>query len=247
MPEGPSIIIYKGEMQHLVGRRVKEASGVSKTIEPARLKGKTLTDIRSYGKHLLLCFGKRLTLRVHFLMFGKWAFDQSRQSPIRLHLGFSKGDELNFYNCALRFIEEDLDEVYDWRTDILNETWDTALALKKIKEGPQDRMICDLLLDQNIFAGLGNIIKNEVLFRMKVHPESLVGDIPLRKQKAMIKDVVVYANLFLEWRKQGVLKKHWQAHRKSVCPRDGNKLIRRHTGKGERQSFYCEQCQKLFE
>ena len=31
-------------------------------------------------------------------------------------------------------------------------------------------MVCDALLDQTVFAGVGNIIKNEVLFRTGVHP-----------------------------------------------------------------------------
>jgi endonuclease-8 len=246
LPEGPSIIIFKKDLDRFVGKKVKEATGVSKTIEPARLKGKTLTDIKTFGKHLLLCFGEGLTLRIHFLMFGTYRFDKSKEAPIRLHLDFGKAGEVNFYTCSLRFIEEDLDDVYDWRGDILSKDWDAALALKKMKEQPEDRMICDVLLDQDIFAGLGNIIKNEVLFRMKVHPESLVGAIPLRKKKEIIKDAVDYAELFLEWRQQGVLKKHWQAHRKSICPRDETKLTKRHTGKGDRQSFWCEECQKFY-
>ncbi|HRO68823.1 MAG TPA: hypothetical protein PK951_00545 [Chitinophagaceae bacterium] len=44
-------------------------------------------------------------------------------------------------------------------------------------------MVCDALLDQEIFSGVGNIIKNEVLYRIRVHPESLIGDIPLKKDK----------------------------------------------------------------
>ena len=246
MPEGPSIIIYKKDLQRFLGKRVKDASGVSKTIDPGRLKGKTITDLKTFGKHLLICFGDELTLRIHFLMFGTYRFDQSKEAPIRLHLGFARDEEINFYTCSLRFIESDLDEVYDWRGDILNDDWDPALALKKLKEGPQDRMICDALMDQDIFAGLGNIIKNEVLFRTKVHPESLVGKIPMRKRKEIITDVVDYAQLFLEWRQKGTLKKHWQAHTKKTCPDCGRPLTKEHTGVGKRRSFYCEECQKLY-
>ena len=36
----------------------------------------------------------------------------------------------------------------------------------------------DALLDQDVFAGAGNIIKNEVLHRIRVHPESPVGRLP---------------------------------------------------------------------
>ncbi len=111
MPEGPSLVIFRKDLQRLVGKRVREASGVSKTIEPERLKGAVITEVRSHGKHLLIGFGGDLTLRVHFLMFGKYAFDQTKAAPIRLHLGFAKGEELNFYTCDLRFIEGDLDAV----------------------------------------------------------------------------------------------------------------------------------------
>src|SRR5688500_10996318 len=140
MPEGPSIVIYTKELQRFVGKRVKEASGVSKTIDPARLNGKSITELRSFGKHLLIRFGEDLTLRIHFGMFGTIRCDQEKAAPIRLHLGYAKGEEMNFYTCALRYIEGSLNDVYDWRGDIMNDSWDTALALKKLKEGPADRM-----------------------------------------------------------------------------------------------------------
>jgi len=41
-----------------------------------------------------------------------------------------------------------------------------------------DLLACDALLDQDIFSGVGNIIKNEVLHRIRVHPESTVGALP---------------------------------------------------------------------
>ncbi len=147
-------------------------------------------------------------------MFGTYRFDKSKDAPVRLHLGFARDDEVNFYTCALRFIEGPLEEAYDWRGDIMNETWSAELALKKLKALPEDTMICDALMNQDIFAGLGNIIKNECLFRTEIQPESLVSAIPLKKKKVLIEDVVEYAQLFLQWRQEGTLKKHWQAHTK---------------------------------
>ncbi|MFN2440799.1 MAG: endonuclease, partial [Chitinophagaceae bacterium] len=84
----------------------------------------------------------------------------------RLSLQFENG-EINFYSCSVRFIEEPLNEVYDWPADVLNEAWDAKAARKKLKAQPE-RLVCDALLDQSIFSGVGNIIKNEVLFRIKV-------------------------------------------------------------------------------
>ncbi len=124
--------------------------------------------------------------------------------------------------------------------------WDIALALKKLKELPGETIICDALMDQNIFAGLGNIIKNEVLFRTRIQPESRVDAIPLRKKKELLQDVADYGQLFLEWRQEGTLKKHWQAHTKKACPVCGGKIVKTYAGNAKRRSFYCPECQELF-
>lgn len=39
------------------------------------------------------------------------------------------------------------------------------------------RMLCDVLLDQAVLPGVGNIIKNEALFDSGLHPSVKVGKI----------------------------------------------------------------------
>ncbi len=67
----------------------------------------------------------------------------------------------------------------------------------------------------NVFAGVGNIIKNEVLFRIRVHPLSKIGKLPPRKLSELIKQARQYSFDFLEWKKAFVLRKHWLAHNKA--------------------------------
>ena len=64
-----------------------------------------------------------------------------------------------------RFIEEDLDTVYDWSADVMSEAWSPVKAKRKLKLQP-GTLVCDALLGQQVFAGVGNIIKNEVCFRI---------------------------------------------------------------------------------
>ena len=97
------------------------------------------------------------------------------------HLQFENG-EINFYACSLKIFNEDPDAIYDWSADVMNDAWSAAKAKKKLKEIP-DTLVADALLNQNIFAGVGNIIKNEVLWRIKLHPKTKVGDIPPKKNK----------------------------------------------------------------
>jgi endonuclease-8 len=101
-------------------------------------------------------------------------------------------------------------------------------------------------MNQDIFSGVGNIIKNEVLFRIGVQPESLLGNLPAKKRKELISEARNYSFDFLKWKREFVLKKHWLVHTKSICPVCGQKLIKKQTGVGKRRSFYCEKDQKLY-
>jgi endonuclease-8 len=246
MPEGPSLVMYREEMLPFKGKKVVMASGDVKTFPPEKLAGKKLQDIKTWGKHLLLVFPDNFTIRIHFLMFGSYTINSNKDRPERLHLAFARKEALNFYTCSIQPIEQPLDDVYDWSADVMNPTWDAAKALKKIKAQPADRMICDVLLDQDIFAGVGNIIKNEVLYRTGIHPKSKTDNIPLPKLKAMIKDAVAYSFEFLEYRRAGTLKKHWLVHNKKTCPKHETPLHKDHLGKTKRRSFWCDECQQLY-
>ena len=130
----------------------------------------------------------------------------------------------------LRFIEEPLDEVYDWSADVMSNGWNAKAAMKKLKAMP-DALICDALLNQDIFSGIGNIIKNEVLFRVKVQPLSLVGKIPAIKWDEILNELVNYSYQFLEWRKRGEFQQHWPANARKLCPRDKVPFIKAYLGK----------------
>ena len=108
-------------------------------------------------------------------------------------------------------------------------------------------LACDALLDQTIFAGVGNIIKNEVLFRIRLHPLSTIGALPAAKLRALVEQARQYSFDFLEWKKQFVLKQHWLAHAKRICPRCDIAYSKAVLGRSQRRSFYCERCQKRYD
>lgn len=166
MPEGPSIVILRGEMNAFTGKKVIAVTGNAK-IDKDRLWNKEVIAFKSWGKHFLICF-KGFTLRVHFLLFGSYLINAKKDRPVRLSLNFGIG-ELNLYACAIKIIEGDINEIYDWTADTMNEAWDEKKAKLKLKKIP-DTLVYDALLDQDIFAGVGNIIKNEVLYRIHVDP-----------------------------------------------------------------------------
>ena len=243
MPEGPSIVILKEEVQAFIGQTVIAVEGNSK-MDIQRIKNKTIVDFKSWGKHFLICF-ETFSVRIHFMLFGTFRINERKESTPRLSLQFKDG-EINFYACSVQFVEEPLDEVYNWTEDIMNPLFNEQKAVQKLIAQP-NLLACDALLDQHIFSGSGNIIKNEGLFRIRVHPLSKTGKIPKEKLEELVRETVIYAFEFLEWKKAFVLKKHWLAHTKTMCIRDHIPLEKKHLGKTHRRSFYCNICQVLYE
>lgn len=242
MPEGPSIIIAKEKMAEFIGHKVVTAAGNAK-IDMTRLENKKLLDIKTWGKHLLLCFDG-FTIRIHFLLFGTYRINETKESLLRLGLTFKNG-EMNIYTAAVKVLEGDINSHYDWSADVMQEQWDEQAALEKLSNKP-NLLICDALLEQDIFSGVGNIIKNEVLYRVHVHPESLTGKIPLTKLEEIIDQARIYSFDFLKWKNEGTLKKHWLAHTKKICRRCDLPMHKEYTGTKKRRSFFCTNCQELY-
>ena len=242
MPEGPSIVILRELVARFTGQVILRAEGNTK-IDKDRLTGQPVDAFRSWGKHFLIELPDH-DLSVHFLMFGSYTIDERKPREARLSLGFADG-ELNLYSCAIREIGQPLDEVYEWAADVMSDAWSPRAALRKLRAMP-DTLVCDALLDQTVFAGVGNIIKNEVLFRIRVHPLSNVGSLSAGKLRELVAQARQYSFDFLGWKRQFVLRKHWLVHNKGVCVRCDRKLTRAHLGETDRRTFFCEHCQKRY-
>jgi len=241
MPEGPSLVIFREAVSSFTGKKILEARGNAK-ISMERLQGQKIRDIRTWGKQLFICLQKT-TIRVHFLLFGSCSIGEQTKPARSLRLGliFSKG-AIYFYSCSVKLTEGSIDTLYDWEADVMSDKWNPARARKKLKLKPQTK-VCDALLDQEIFSGVGNIIKNEVLYRTRIHPDSLVGKVPPARLTAMIREARNYSFDFLQWKKAFVLKKHWLVHTKKICQRCEFPVIKKYCGSTRRRTFYCDNCQ----
>lgn len=243
--EGPSLVILREQAQKFIGKKVTAAYGTQK-IAFDRLLGQRITDLKTWGKHFLILF-EDCTVRIHYLMFGNYYLDSKHpEKAPKLALELGSG-EWNNYNCAAKILEgTDMDALYDWSTDVLQESWDPGKAKKKLKAAP-DKLVCDALLDQNIFSGVGNIIKNEVFYRIYLHPESEIGALPAKQLNQLIEEARRYSFDFYHWKKEGTLRKHWLAHTKKECQRCQLPLVKKHTGLTPRRSFFCTNCQVLYQ
>ncbi len=237
--EGPSLVILKEDVAPFKGKIIKVAKGYAK-LDFSLLQHKKVVDFKTWGKHFLICF-KNFTVRVHFGLFGNYRInDHKKGVNASVHLAFANG-ELNCYVASAKIIDEDLNEVYDWRLDMLSPKWSAAYVKKLLLQQDKNKQIGDLLLDADIFSGVGNIIRNEVLYRVKIHPESKLGNIPPEKIAALIKQTKIYSKDFLKWKKKNELAKHWEVYEQKECPLH-HPLQKKYTGKTKRRSYICKQC-----
>lgn len=249
--EGPSIYLAAEQLQPFVGRRVKVVRGNSR-IGIERLRGNVVRDVFAWGKHLVFQFD-RFALRVHFLLWGTFAAtvagasvtgDYRRSGAPRLELIFANGD-ITIWSASLRFIDSaEARAFYDFTTDVLSDSWNPTAALAKTRALPQS-LVADVLLDQAIFTGVGNIIKNEVLFRARTSPLATVAEIPARRLRAIANDARTFSFRFLELRRVFALRAHLEIYGKSLCHICGGKVSRRVHGVRQRRSFFCPTCQPL--
>lgn len=242
MPEGPTVYLLRSLLKPFEGRTVQSVRGNSKAGIQV-IDKQVITEIKSWGKHLLIVLSNNITIKIHFLLFGSYSINEKKENrKERLGLDFDRG-EINFYACSVKLLEGDIEAIYDWSADVMNDLWDDESALQKILSRPSEQ-ICDILLDQQIFSGVGNIIKNEVLFRQRTDPRSIIENIPIEILHGITDDARAYSFQFLAWKKEYVLKKNYLVHTKKICPVCFDKLTKEHLGKTNRRSFYCNNCQK---
>jgi endonuclease-8 len=248
--EGPSLYLAARQLKPFKGKTVLAVSGNTK-IEKERMLEQKVKGIFAWGKHLVIQFDE-FALRTHFLLFGAFEAtvedvtltgDYRRAYTPRLQLDFENGT-IKLFNCSVKFLETaNAKADYDFTVDIMSPKWDPGKAFDSTFSRPSAE-IADVLLDQNIFAGVGNIIKNEVLWRTHIHPETKVRNIPAPGLQDLIAETRKFSLLFYKWRKVFMLRKHLDIYQKSICPRCGGKVNRQKTGKRKRISHFCPACQK---
>jgi len=167
----------------------------------ALLDGLTLGDASAWGKHLFVEFEGERWLNVHLGLIGKFsvmprlAGDGDRQVPVegqvrlRLLNNAWVGDLRGPTVCAVVTAEK-VDQIQArLGPDPLRSDADPDLALRRISRSA--RPIAELLMDQAVLAGVGNVYRCEVLFRHRVDPLRPGCEIRPSTWRAIWDDLVV--------------------------------------------------------
>lgn len=240
MPEGPSILHLRNQLLPFKNKIVKKAGGYG-PMPTNWINGKKLQDIRTWGKHLLFIFSNG-TVRVHLGLFGEVLVNERKKVNRSFFLEFTK-DEINGYVVRAEKLKAPPGEIYDWRTDILSKDFEAAYVKSLLKEHRQ-KTIESALMDQQIFTGSGNIIRNEALYHAGIHPQSVTGKIPAAKITRLIKEVVKFAHRWYTQMEKGK-QINFAVYRQEYAA-DGSEVSMAIARISKRKLFFSEHRQKLY-
>jgi endonuclease-8 len=229
------------------------------------IAGRTVTGCESVGKHLLLHFSGDLTLRTHLRMNGAWHIYRpgERWFRPRAHMRVVIATEayvaVGFEIPVAEFLTAAQlarhPELTRLGPDLLGPAVDLTEVVRRARDRPH-LTVAELLLNQRVAAGIGNVYKCEVLFQVGLHPTLKVAAV----SDEALREAFTIAQRFLHANVQGPGPgmTTYTGHRKTTrrgerlwvyaragqpCRRCGTPIAYAQVGEDPRGTYFCPTCQ----
>jgi endonuclease-8 len=237
--------------------------------DDAPVAGRTVERVESRGKWLLIHFSGDLILVTHMRMSGSWhlyrvgeRWQRSRRE-MRAVVATAEFEAVAFNVPVAKFYTADTlarhSEIPKLGPDLLGAEFaeDEAKA-RLLAHGDQE--IANVLLNQRVMAGLGNVYKSEVLFACGVHPFRLVRTLAPAEVECILdraqrfleanakhgagNGMVTYTGQRRTTRADDPGARLWVYRRQGKeCRRCGAAILMRRQGTGARSTYWCPVCQ----
>ncbi|MEM4497447.1 MAG: hypothetical protein QW692_01315 [Nitrososphaerota archaeon] len=258
MVEGPTAKAYAIEISNkFSGESIREVFvRSSKVLVPVEeIVGRRFVKSDSLGKNILFFFDCDVVIRVHLMMYGTihvYEAGESLLKPmnrIRLML-IGDNRKVAVYNAPIVEVgprDHILERLkLDLGPDPLSDEWDEERAYENIIRF-QDEKIGNALLNQSVIAGIGNILRNEILFRAGVDPERRVRDLSREEVRKIIHFTRELSRQFLELKiRGGSIKDMLYVYNRfnGFCRICGYPIKFYRQKPINRKTFVCENCQR---
>ncbi len=249
----------EGDTIHRVARRIGAALGEKEVAVAApnprgraagieRLDGATLERADAHGKHLLLRFGD-LVLHSHLGMSGSWHVYRRGErwrkpaGAAWVVLRGAEAEAVQFGGPRLRVIRAEAlrrDPVLArLGPDVLDRDFDAEAVARSLGAAP-DRALGDILLDQTLVAGIGNIFKSEACFAARVDPWRPVGELSTEQLQRVLQAA---HDLMCEAVERGRQSRAVYRRTGQPCNACGTPIASRGQGDANRTTYWCPTCQ----
>ena len=262
MPEGDNIKRVATVLSREIAGQMLDKLELNDLGEVKELAGKRIESVEPLGKQMFVHIESGWSLRIHLGMHGTWLRKHARQAkPPRWTAVLTVGEVA--YVCARSYKAELLKthtirhhpKIARLGPDLLAEPPDIDEAVRRALVGAHaNREIGDLIMDQRIAAGIGNIYKSETLFECRIHPRTPMRDLSADQLRAIYQKGahLMRLNLLtrgrttvpLRRRPEPTSQKFWVYGRKGEpCLDCGTPIERFLQGDMARSTYYCPTCQ----
>ena len=277
MPELPEVETVRRGLEHfLTGYTIRTSQNLHpRLLKPASIaplsaiEGARITTINRRGKFLWFELNRDLTLVAHLGMSGQFLVarkDRPEPTHVRARFTLKRGlktHELVFSDqrtFGWLSVEQLIDGIPQSAQHIALDPFDPAFdrgaVIAKIKS--RKAAIKNMILNQEIMSGVGNIYADESLWRAKIHPEIPANELSTKKIGALVDAATevmaeaievggtsfdaMYINVNGE---SGFFETSLAAYGQEgePCPRCGREIKR--IAFGNRSSHFCPNCQRL--
>ena len=279
MPEGDTVWLAATRLNAALGNeKLTKTDFRVPRYATVDLSGRTLEEVVAKGKHLLFRVGPRsqphraasaaatpsdslegrVTVHTHFEMDGSWDLYRPRdhwrrraheiRAVLETESWVAVGRRLPVLELVPSHREDDA--VGHLGPDVLGDDWDRDEVVRRMgsrTEWP----IGDVLLDQRVLAGVGNVYKSEICFLRGIHPST-----PVRAVRDL-EDLIDLTKRLMEANRDTGShittgdtrrgRRHWVYGRAGEpCLRCGSTVERRREGgRAQRVTFWCPSCQPM--
>ncbi|MBI2986932.1 MAG: bifunctional DNA-formamidopyrimidine glycosylase/DNA-(apurinic or apyrimidinic site) lyase [Deltaproteobacteria bacterium] len=273
MPELPEVETICSGLRPLVrGRRIRTVEVLEPRLRSpvgaglsSRLRGKTIVDVGRRGKYILIFLEGGSVWIFHLGMSGKLIYvgaERPREKHDHIIVSLDTGRELRYHDprrFGLSLVVpgaklETLPQLGNLGLEPFDRQFDGDYLYSATRNSR--RRIRNLLIDQKVVAGLGNIYANEILFHAGVRPTTRSSKLGRRRIEQiatvtprLLREAIRWCGTsFSDYRDAEDRLGEFQNHLR-VYDREGQKCrvcsstIKR-VAIGNRSAFYCPTCQK---
>lgn len=254
LPEGDSVAKDAARLRPVLeGRQIESVYGTAESVRSrsAQILGAEVAGIRTHGKNLLIDFDTGYSLHVHLGMNGRWRISSvgPPPGPTRVSLSTSTHQASCF---GAPGVEVDRTPAIDLAIarlgpDLLGDDAPIEEIVRRARQ-VEAESLGELLLNQRVAAGIGNVYKSELAFIFRIHPETPVSGIDDRTLGDIYSKAITLlrANLGPGVRTttgdRGKGRNTWVYDRRDrPCRRCGSRIVESRLG--ERVTYSCPGCQ----
>jgi endonuclease-8 len=275
MPEGDTIFRSARALHRaLAGQTINlfetAYAPLASVNDQSPVAGRTVEEVESRGKWLLIHFSGDLILTTHMLMSGSWHIYRvgerwmRARSHMRIVLGTADLVAVAFDVPVARFHTartlERFAGVAGLGPDLLGKQFAADEAATKLCEHG-DEEVGNVLLNQRVMAGIGNVFKSEICFACGVQPFRKIATLTPQEIDCLLATarrfltanvaddardgIVTYTGGRRTTGSSNPAARFWVYHRSGEeCRRCGTTILMRKQGIGARSTFWCPDCQK---